>query len=183
MIKSMDNKQQIEAILAELKYTDYKWVNPQTFIVSQWVRMKCRFGCSEYGKNAACPPQLPSVSECREFFNEYSDGLILHFEGLMDKPEDRHTWSAKINKGLLELERQVFISGNERTFLMAMDSCGYCKECTGLRETCKLPKMARPSPEGMAIDVYSTVRNVGYTVNVLPDMDKKMDRFAFLLIT
>jgi hypothetical protein len=25
-------------------YTDYKWIDPEDIVVSQWVRMKCSFG-------------------------------------------------------------------------------------------------------------------------------------------
>ncbi len=34
--------------------------------------MKCKFGCSEYGRGGACPPATPSVAACKDFFNEYS---------------------------------------------------------------------------------------------------------------
>ncbi len=57
-------------------YTDYKWINPKEIIVSQWARMKCMFGCGEYGNNASCPPNVPSVAECEKFFHEYSDAVI-----------------------------------------------------------------------------------------------------------
>jgi predicted metal-binding protein len=63
-----------------------------------------------------------------------------------------------------------------------MDSCCFCKECTGTRETCQEPQMARPSPEGMCMDVYSTVRQFGYSINVCTDYDQQMDRYAFLMI-
>jgi len=174
--------QQIDTILQENGYTDYKWIEPKQIVVSQWVRMKCKFGCGEFGRGGTCPPQTPSVAECREFFSEYEDALILHFEGLMDKPEDRHAWSAKINAKLVEMERAVFIAGYERAFLLFMDSCCFCRECTGQRETCEQPRMARPSPEAMAVDVYTTVRKVGFEVNVRSEFNQKMDRFAFLMI-
>jgi predicted metal-binding protein len=100
----------------------------------------------------------------------------------MDKPEDRHAWSAKINAKLLKLEREVFLAGYERAFLLFMDSCCFCKECTGGRQTCKKPRMARPAPEAMAVDVYSTVREFGFPINVRTDYDQKMDRYAFLMV-
>ncbi|HIJ41395.1 MAG TPA: hypothetical protein HPP90_10015 [Deltaproteobacteria bacterium] len=28
------------------------------------MRMKCTFWCGEYGHNATCPPNTPSVAEC-----------------------------------------------------------------------------------------------------------------------
>ena len=42
--------------------------------------------------------------------------------------------------------------------------------------------MARPAPEAMAVDVYTTVRQAGFEINVLPEYDRTMDRFAILLI-
>jgi len=175
-------KNKVDAVLHSHKYTDYKWIDPQEIVVAQWVRMKCMFGCGEYGRGAACPPNTPPVPQCERFFKEYSDAIILHFEGLMDKPEDRHAWSARINAKLVKLERAVFLAGFERAFLLFMDSCCFCKECSGNRETCEQPRMARPAPEAMAVDVYSTVRKFGFEINVRTDSNQKMDRFAFLMV-
>jgi predicted metal-binding protein len=177
-----EKRQTLDEIIKNSGYTDYKWIDPKKIIVSQWVRMKCKFGCGEYGRVAACPPNTPSVAECEQFFGEYSDAIILHFEGDMDKPEDRHAWSARINASLVKLEREVFLAGYERAFLLFMDSCCFCKECTGDRETCIEPRMSRPTPEGMAMDVYSTVRQYGFPLNVRTDYDQKMDRYAFLMV-
>jgi len=100
----------------------------------------------------------------------------------MVKPEDRHAWSRKINAGLVKLEREVFLAGYERAFMLFMDSCCFCKECTGVRVTCKEPRMARPAPEAMAVDVYSTVRRFEFPINVRTDYDQKMDRYSFLMV-
>ena len=100
----------------------------------------------------------------------------------MEKPEDRHVWSARINAKLVKLERAVFLAGFERAFLLFMDSCCFCKECTGNRETCEQPRMARPAPEAMAVDVYSTVRKFGFHVEVRTDYEQTMDRYAFLMV-
>jgi len=182
MSLTTDKRKNLDAIIQEKGYTDYKWVDPQKFVVSQWVRMKCKFGCGEYGRGGACPPQTPSVAECSQFFNEYSDAVILHFEGIMDKPEDRHNWSRKINAKLVKLEREVFLAGYERAFVLFMDSCCFCKECSGDRKSCSEPRMARPAPEAMAVDVYSTVRRFGFSIKVRTEYDQKMDRFAFLMV-
>ena len=47
------NRQTLDAIFKKNGYTDYKWVDPRKIIVSQWVRMKCQFGCGEYGVGGA----------------------------------------------------------------------------------------------------------------------------------
>ena len=172
----------LDQLIKEHGYSDYKWIDPAKIIVAQWVRMKCMFGCSGYGRCAVCPPNTLSVAESERFFNEYNTAVILHFEGKMDKPEDRHAWSKKINAKLVKLERAVFLAGFERAFQLFMDSCHFCKECTGQRETCQEPELARPSPEAMAVDVYSTVRQFEFPINVRTEYDQKMDRYAILMI-
>jgi predicted metal-binding protein len=178
----MDDHEKLEALFGKHGYTDFRWIDPKDIVVSQWVRMKCMFGCSSYGRNASCPPNVPAVSECRRFFDEYGTAVIFHFEKSVDKPEDRHVWSRGVNQRLVELEREVFLSGYQKAFLLAMDSCGLCAECPGGREACKNPRLARPSPESMAVDVFSTVRKYGYPIEVLSDYSQAMNRYAFLLI-
>ena len=178
----LSNREKLEPLFQRLDYKDFRWIGPKKIIVSQWVRMKCQFGCGEYGQNACCPPNVPSVSECERFFREYTDAVIFRFEKKVDKPEERHAWSRKVNIELPKLERDVFLSGYERAFLLFMDSCGICPECAGEREKCKEPRSSRPTPEAMAVDVYSTVKQVGYPIEVRTDYSEKMNRYAFLMI-
>ena len=180
---TVGKREKLESLFHKHGYTDFKWVEPEKIVVSQWVRMKCMFGCGEYGRTASCPPNLPSVPECERFFREYSEAVIFHFEKKVAKPEDRYAWTRKVNAKLSKLEREVFLSGYERAFLLFMDSCGICGECpAGSKEKCKEPRLARPSPEAMAVDVYATVRQVGYPIEVLSDYSQKMNRYAFLMI-
>ena len=178
----MSNRNELEALFEKHRYTDFKWIQPTEIVVAQWVRMKCMFGCSGYADNASCPPNAPSVPECLQFFSEYSTAVVFHFEKIVDKPEDRHAWSRKVNQGLLKLEREVFLAGHEKAFLLFMDSCGICAECSSRREDCRNPESIRPTPEGLAMDVFSTVRQVGYPIEVLIDYSQPMNRYAFLLI-
>ena len=86
----MSNREALEALFAKHGYTDFKWIEAQDIVVAQWVRMKCTFGCGEYGRNASCPPNVPSVPECRQFFDEYSTAAIFRFEKAVEEPEERH---------------------------------------------------------------------------------------------
>ncbi|OGU61748.1 MAG: metal-binding protein [Ignavibacteria bacterium RBG_13_36_8] len=178
----MPDLKELENIFVERGYTDFKWIDPKEIVVNQWVRMKCTYGCDEYGKNACCPPNLPSVAECRKFFNEYRTAAIFHFEKKIDKPEERHQWTKKISKGLSKLEREVFLSGYHKAFLLFMDSCSLCKDCTIERSKCKHPKQARPTPEAMAVSVFDTVRKVGFPIEVLKNYNEEMNRYAFLMV-
>jgi len=179
---NMSDRQALESLFKKHGYDDFRWIDAKDIVVAQWVRMKCRFGCQEYGQNACCPPNVPSVEECRQFFGEYRTAVVFHFQKSMAEPEDRHDWAKEVNEGLVGLERAVFIAGHEKAFLLFMDSCGLCKTCTALREDCKHPRSARPAPEAMAIDVFSTVRSLGYPIAVLSDYAQAMNRYAFLMI-
>jgi predicted metal-binding protein len=175
-------RKKLEGLFQKLGFDEFKWIDPAQIVVSQWTRMKCMYGCREYGKTASCPPNVPSVSECERFFREYNDAAVFHFEKKVKKPEDRFAWTRKVNLGLIKLEREVFLSGYEKTFLLFMDSCGICEKCSGDRITCKQPKLSRPTPEAMAVDVFSTVRKAGYPIEVLRDTTLAMNRYAFLMI-
>jgi predicted metal-binding protein len=177
-----DKSQVLESLFRELGYSDFKWLDPQAIVVSQWVRMKCRFGCNEYGNNAVCPPLVPSVPECERFFREYSLAAVFHFAKKLDRPEDRHEWTKGVSEDLLELERRVFISGYRKAFLLYLDSCHICQNCSGDKKPCKHPKEARPTPEALGVDVFATVSPLGYPIEVLSDFDQTMNRYAFLLI-
>ncbi len=174
--------QSLEGMFQKHGFTDFRWLEPKEVVVAQWVRMKCLYGCQEYGRTASCPPAVPSVVECERFFREYRRAVVFHFLKKVTRPEDRFAWTRKINLSLLKLERDVFLSGYEKAFLLFMDSCNICAECSGRRETCKQPRMARPTPEAMAVDVFATVRKLGYPIEVLSRYDQPMNRYAFLLI-
>jgi len=175
-------RKDFETLFKENGYTDFRWMSPADIVVGQWVRVKCMFGCGEYGRTATCPPNVPSVAECRQFFDEYRTGVIFHFEKKVAKPGDRHAWSRKANRKLLEVERAVFLSGYPKAFLLFMDSCCFCAECPGDRAACMNARDARPSPEAMAVDVFSTVRKYGFPIEVLADYSQAMHRYAFLLV-
>jgi predicted metal-binding protein len=178
----MSDRHKLESIFQRHGYSDFKWIDPKEFVVAHWVRMKCMFGCKEYGHTASCPPNVPSVEECQKFFKDYDEAAIFHFAGAVPKPGDRHDWTRKLNQKLLDLEKDVFTSGYEKVFLLFLDSCNICKSCRETREECKEPKLSRPTPEALAMDVFSTVRKVGYSIEVLSDYSQEMNRFAFLLI-
>jgi predicted metal-binding protein len=178
----MKTYKKLETMFARHGFEDFKLIEPGRIVVAQWVRMKCTYGCPTYGRNACCPPNVPSVPECRQFFDEYRTAAIFHFEKKVKKPEDRRPWALKINSSLLKLEREVFLSGYPKAFLLFMDSCHICGDCALVRAECKQPKSARPAPEGLAVDVFSTARQCGYPIEVLPEYSRAMNRYAFLLI-
>lgn len=178
----MTSRKKLEELFRKHGFTDFRWLDPKEIVLGQWVRMKCLYGCVEYGRTATCPPHAPSVEDCERFFKEYRRAVVFHFEKKVDRPEDRHAWSRKIDLALLKLEQEIFMAGLFKAFLMYMDSCNICLECSGGPAGCKEPKLARPTPDALGIDVFTTVRKLGYPIEVLSDYRQAMNRYAFLMI-
>lgn len=174
--------ERLEPILHAHGYEDFRWLDPQEIVVAQWVRLKCEFGCASYGRVASCPPNTPSVEECQRFFADYKHALVLHFQKIAPDQAERKAWSARTNIALVKLEGEVFMAGYRKAFLLFMDSCEICSECVATRADCKKPKLSRPTPEGMAVDVFTTVRKLGYPIEVLTDPNQMMNRYAFLMV-
>ncbi|MCX8109927.1 MAG: DUF2284 domain-containing protein, partial [Syntrophorhabdaceae bacterium] len=43
-----------------------------------WVRMKCQFGCPNYGMSLCCPPHTPTPEETRKILDSYTYALLIH---------------------------------------------------------------------------------------------------------
>ncbi len=177
----MIDKKKIESILLKQGFSEFEWINPEAIIVAHWVRIKCTFGCSDYGLGT-CPPNTPSVQDCNSFFKEYKSGLIIRLNKFADKKKYPSDWSKNMTNKLLETERQIFLHGYQKTFLLNQTCCGLCKDCSGNRIDCKNKKNSRPSPEAFAVDVYQTVRNAGMEINVVSENPSEINRYAFILI-
>jgi predicted metal-binding protein len=175
-------KTMLERLFKDRGFTDFKWIEAKDIVVAQWVRFRCIFGCPAYGKRGTCPPNVPSIDECRQMISEYKQGAVFHFEKKLEKPEDRKAWSKGIVSRLIELEREVFLSGYYKTFLISLDACGLCEACSVDRTKCKNPMTSRPGADAMGIDVYATAHSIGYPIQVLKNYDEAMNRYAFLLI-
>ena len=175
------DKSKIESIIANQGFTDYKWIDPKEIVVAHWVRVKCTFGCSDYGLGT-CPPNTPSVDDCGKFFKEYENGVILRLSKYADKNAYPSEWSKEMTQKLLAIEREVFLSGYQKTFLLNQTCCSLCKDCAGNRNDCTDKQNSRPSPESFAVDVYQTAQKIGLKINVIENDSAEINRIAILLI-
>jgi len=178
----MTEKKELEALFRERGFGDFRWISAGDIAIAQWVRMKCQFGCPDYGKSVACPPNNPSVAECERFIGEYAEAVLFHFVKPAPEREERMKWSREINRGLLAIEREVFLRGHQKAFVLLMGSCPECQECVARPEDCRRPGSTRPTPEGLGVDLFATVRKAGYALEVLRDRSQPMNRYAILLI-
>jgi len=177
----MTTRNEIESIVNENGFTDYRWIKSQDIIVAEWVRVKCTYGCSDYGLGA-CPPNTPSVAECIKFFSEYKNAMIIRLIKFADKNVYPSEWSREMTNKLLATEKQLFLNGKYKVFLLNQNCCVLCKDCSGNRIDCKDKSKSRPSPEAFAVDVYQTVKNAGMEIHVVPGNPSEMSRIAILLI-
>ena len=177
----MSDTKNINEILQSRGFNEYKWIDAREIRVAQWVRVKCLFGCSDYGLGA-CPPNTPSVEECKSFFNEYQRAIIIVLNKYADKNNYQSDWSKQMTKNLLETERQIFLLGYHKTFLLNQTCCSLCKDCKGNRTDCTNKKDSRPSPEAFAVDVYDTMRNTGLDIHVIADNPDEIKRIAIIMV-
>jgi len=181
-VYEMIDKKHLQPIFNQHGFSDFKWMAAKDIIVAQWVRFRCMFGCPQYGKSCMCPPNVPTIEECREMISEYNDVAVFHFEKQCENQEDKKAWSRDTALKLSKLEREVFLAGYYKTLLVSFSSCELCESCIGNRAECKNPRLARPGADSLGIDVYATVRGIGYPIQVLKDKTESMNRYAFLLI-
>jgi predicted metal-binding protein len=161
---------------------DFKWVDPRLVVTGHWVRAKCIFGCPRYGLKACCPPEVPSVAECRGLFKEYRRGLFFHLTKKFEDPQMRFAWSREVNKKAMAFEREVFLSGFHKAFLFAAAPCNICGECKSRKGECRNPSLARPTLEAYCVDVFTTARKFGYPIQVLKGFEEETNRYGLLLV-
>ncbi|MEW6200865.1 MAG: DUF2284 domain-containing protein [bacterium] len=142
-----------------------------TIVTEEWVRLKCQYGCSEYGQSFTCPPHSPTPQETARMLGSYSSGLLLH----------SHDWQ-HIRRAACKLEREAFLMGLHKVFAMSCGPCDLCSSCTLEEEGCRYPDKARPSLEACGVDVFSTVRANGFSINVLKSEHEQADYFGIVML-
>jgi predicted metal-binding protein len=161
----------------ELGANDAKIIKIDSIVTAAWVRWKCRYGCGGYGNSLCCPPNSPTYSETRELVDCYKNALLVHFT---HDPENATEDPTDPTIVVTTLEREIFLAGYYKAFALGAGPCRLCAECT--MKECRHAEIARPSMESCGIDVFSTVWNNGYHIEVLKDRPYKMNRFGLILI-
>jgi predicted metal-binding protein len=153
-------------------------IDTSNVVVENWVRLKCQYGCGGYGECLTCPPYSPTPEVTRKMMGEYSIGLLMQIENVL--PGKRNP-SLDLKNIVPDLEREIFLDGYYKAFGMASGPCRFCKTCD-TSDTCRHPNRARPSMEACGIDVFQTVRNIGFKLEVVKSEDAPCSRIALILI-
>ncbi|WP_405383376.1 DUF2284 domain-containing protein [Phascolarctobacterium sp.] len=152
-----------------------------------WTRMKCQYGCPNYGATLCCPPYTPDYEATQKFLSEYAYGIIVEYT--MELPEGAGPGAftsadLKMSNGLLEillgLERDAFLLNNYRAFALKAGRCRLCDKCN--LQKCVNPTKARPSLEACGIDVFALANDNGFKMEVITGPIKELKIYGLLLV-
>lgn len=138
--------------------------------VPDWTPLRCRFGCSAYGR-AHCPPNSPDPESTRKVLRDYSKALLLEGE-----PP-----TGSFQRLILEAEKEAFKTGFYKAFVYWAGPCSICPACPGAGD-CRNTRDARPSMEGAGIDVFETARRAGFTLKTRKTKEDYTKYFGLLLL-
>lgn len=161
---------QFAELAVQMGAVDAKVIDPKSVVVKDWVRLKCQYGCGNYGKSLTCPPYSPTPEQTRKTLKGYSQAI------LMSVPDESITTHDMIAK----LERHAFLHGYYSAFGLVAGPCERCEKCN--LQHCIYPRLTRPSLESSGIDVYATARKNGFHIEVLKTRRQKPMYFGLLLV-
>ena len=163
-----------------------KPVDVSTIKRGVWPRMKCRFGCPQYGKSLCCPPYTPELPVMERFLSEYTSALLVQYT-LPVTDEDMKDWQdldKRMSNGLLHLlvavEREALFMNFYKAFALKAGRCRLCEECN--LKSCIHPQEARPSLESCGIDVMALAKDNGFDAKILTGKVEKLSVYGLVLI-
>jgi predicted metal-binding protein len=151
-------------------------VSPSEVATAPWVRMKCQFGCANFGRSLCCPPHTPDPERMRGVLDSYRTAILLH----RHVPSGRAMVDA-FNELATDLERALFFAGYYKAWATGSGPCTRCKECN-VGSPCRHAHRARPSMEACGIDVFGTARAHGLPISTLHDRSEERDFFTLVLV-
>jgi predicted metal-binding protein len=167
----LSNKELCEMAKGKSGVSDACIVSPSEVVTAAWVRLKCQFGCDGFGQCLVCPPFTPTPQQMREVLDAYRRAVLLHC--LPD---------ADVKAIVAELEREIFLLGYWKAFGLGAGPCYFCKECNLKEKWCRHSDRARPSMEACGIDVFSTVKKVGFPIEVVRTTRQCPNYYGLVLV-
>jgi len=187
---------------------DAELVTTDKVVVEDRVVLKCKVGCTNYGKTLACPPYTPSAEQFRRIVGEYSYALFMKFKSGAEgdaevakylskadsdpsvpidvKEKLKKFWSKwnedkkKMLETVVGLEKAALSKGYPLAVGFVSGYCQLCEKCSLDPKTCAHRDLARISEEAVGVNVKSTAKNAGIEVSF--PFEKSPESFALLLI-
>ncbi len=176
--------------------SDIQFIKPSKVVTARWVRLKCQYGCKNYGTRYTCPPNSPTPAETRQVLDEYTKAYLIKYKGFLGYDEyppknlDKAMTDLSLHvcKAAFDMERHAFLSGYYKAFSYGAHRCRLCDICDLMEERrgCRYPLQARPSLESAGIDVFKTAENAGLGTGVVHDKNilkpEELPTFTLLLV-
>ena len=159
--------------------------NINKLVVSEWVHLKCRYGCKNYNTNWCCPPATPEPEKVRKILSEYTTALLLvgskTCADFYRNNGRKRGLQVKGWKGTIGMERMLFLEGYYKAFSLVGECCALCKSCA-YPEECRFPQEKRPSVESFSIDVIGTLKNLGTTSKLATSTGDTFNYYGIILL-
>ena len=187
---------------------DAKIIPANKVVIEDRVVLKCKLGCTHYGKTLACPPYTPSAEEFRKIVSEYSYALFMKFKSKAEadpevlkkimvaetdptvpkevKEKAAKFWAdwkddkRKMLQSVVDLEKAAMSKGYSLAIAFVSGHCQLCEKCNTETRICVHPNLARWSEDAVGVNVRKTANNAGIQVSF--PFAKNPKSFALLLI-
>ena len=191
-VYSLENRRKEKDVIGWLmeigqKYNIDEIISVRTIDISvaQWVWLRCKYGCNNYGTNWCCPPETPTHEQTKAILDEYKSALLL-FGSLKNTQfykNNKQKRRIQVNtwKGTVALERQLFLAGYYKAFGLVSECCALCKECS-YPGYCKFPMDRRPSVESCSIDIFQTLKNIERQHTLAHDVGEVYHCYSIILL-
>jgi predicted metal-binding protein len=163
---------QLKERAVKLGATESKIIDVKTVKTAAWVRYKCQFGCDGFGESLTCPPHSPTPDQTQKILDGFKKAILIH---------NQSRAHVDISKLVVKIEKEAFLAGYYKALAMGAGPCRLCADCN-LKGECRNREHARPSMEACGIDVFSTARSNGFSIDTLDSTRCKANYFGLVLI-
>lgn len=145
--------------------------------VRDWVVLRCKYGCEQYGKSHTCPPNSIPTETMRNVLKEYKRAILVaaKTKGVEDQ--------ARLRQALIEMEKALFLKKYYKAFALVPGCCDKCEPCAAEKgKECTHANEKRPCIEGTGIDVFSLVSKYKKNIHPLTDKNKSFESYGLILL-
>ncbi len=169
------NYEELEKYSLELGASAARVFDVTDIVVDERVRLKCEVPfCPDFGTCLVCPPNTLTVDEFRNILTKYHKALLIQGKVEFAKSADGGTkqfdispdiarLELKLHKWVNKIESKAMSMGAYFATGFKASKCRLCEKCVGIGDPggCRHPYLARPSVEGVGVDVIATAERVG----------------------
>jgi predicted metal-binding protein len=87
----------------------------------------------------------------------------------------------RMHRHMFDLERRAFLDGYYKALAFVAGPCNLCSDCD-ITQPCKYPGEPRPAMEACGMDVFATMANAGFRLEVRTCPDQEHYQCGLLLV-